>query len=106
MFPLMAHPGLMSSRVPVPLGLCRFDDTPHVRFLSLSQLNISRPPVLFQPAGLRRARDGNESLRRDPRKRDLSQRAALAGSELLDLFHDGLILVEVLALELWCCKTC
>lgn len=48
---------------------------------------------------LRRPRDGNHTLRRNPRKRNLRCFASLTLSQFLDLGHDGFVLIEVLALE-------
>ena len=103
---LMAYKGLVAGAIPIPLGLGRINDAPHLRLLLLSQIDISRRPILLQTRRLRRAWNGNEPLSRDPRQRYLRKRAALANSQLLDLFHDGLVFVEVLALEFWRCGTC
>lgn len=102
----MADHGLQKSRVPLPNRLGLVDDPAHLSILPVREHDAARPPVLLEPRGPRRARDGNEALRGDPGERDLGDRAALPRRELPDLVHDGLVLVEVLPLELGncCCR--
>jgi hypothetical protein len=52
-----------------------------------------------------RTRNGNHALRCHPRQCNLRCCAPLALSKFLELFDDGAVLVEVVALELWDCGT-
>lgn len=96
---LMSNHSLMRRAISVALWLSSIDNFSHCLLFLLSQFNIPRCPVLFQPGCLRCSRDGDQSLRGNPSKRDLTNLAALKGSELLYFLDNGPVLVEVLALE-------
>lgn len=76
------------------------DEPPHLPPLLLGQIDVPRGPVLLESGDLGRARDGDHALRGDPGERDLRRRAAPLRRERLDPLDDGLVLVEVVALEL------
>lgn len=81
--------------------LIRLKNLPHLHLLLFRQLNLPRSKVLLQPIYLGRTRNSNHPLGRHPSQRDLSQFTAPLRREFLDLFNDGFVLVEVLALEFW-----
>lgn len=99
----MADHGLEDSREPLPSRLGLVDNPAHLSLLILREHDAPRPPVLLEPRRPRRAGDGDQALRGDPRKRHLGHRATFPRRELLDLIHDGLVLVEVVPLELGHC---
>lgn len=101
----MTNHSLVSSTIPISLGLSRINNPPHLSFFFLSQVNIPRCPVLLQTVRLGRTRNSNHSLGRNPSKRDLRQSASLANSEFLYFFYYSLVLVEVFALKLGDCMT-
>lgn len=101
----MANHRLVHLRVSVSDGLGRIHNLAHLGNLFFGEINISRCPVLDETVGLGRSWDRDHALRSNPRKSNLRGSAALANSQCLDAVDDGLVLVEVLALELgdWCC---
>ena len=80
------------------------DNLPHLLLLLVRQVNVPGSPILFQSLRLRRTGDRDHALRGNPRDGNLRSRAALALGQFLDLRHDGLILVEVLALKFGYCN--
>jgi hypothetical protein len=81
------------------MWLSRIDDFSHLRFLILRQLNIPRGPIVFQSIRLSRAGDWNQTLIGNPGECDLRRLAAFPSCDLLNLVHDGTVLVEVFSLE-------
>lgn len=67
--------------------------------LLICQLHGPRSEILFESMRLRRSRDWNHVLGDDPCQSDLGERAPFTPRNLLDLFDDLFIVVEVLALE-------
>lgn len=86
------------------MNLRILNNAPQLPLLILTQVHIPRRKVPLQSRDLCRARNSNHALRRDPRQRNLTDSAALTVRELLDLLHDGFIVVEVLALEFGGCS--
>lgn len=101
----MPDHGLVNGSVSMSMWLGRIDNSPQLLLFLRSEIDVPRCPILFQTVSLGRARDGNHSLRRHPGQCDLSQSAAFSSSDFLDLFYDSSILVEVLALEFWYCRS-
>jgi hypothetical protein len=97
---LVSHHGLLRRRIPISLGLQLIHNLPERLLLLIRQRDLPRGKVLLKALGLCRAGDGNHALGGDPGERNLRQGAALLCGELLDLFDDGLVLEEILALEL------
>jgi hypothetical protein len=95
----MAHHGLLCSSIPVPVWLSIIDDSPHLLLFLVPKFNISRSPILLQAMCLGRAGYGDQTLRDDPGKCDLSSVATFPIGNLLYLLHDGTVFVEILALE-------
>lgn len=93
----------MRRRVSVAMGLRSINDPAELFLLLLRQINISRCPVLLQPLYLRRTRDCNHTLGGNPSECDLTDTAALPNSKLLNLLNNGLVLEEILTLELGRC---
>jgi hypothetical protein len=86
------------------MRLSSINNPTELLLLSLSQINIPRCPVLLQPLHLGSTRDSNHTLSGNPGKRDLTDRTALANSELLDFLDDCLVFVEIVALEFGGCE--
>lgn len=95
----MTNHGLVGGIISVALRLCRIDDLPQLRFIFLTQLNISRRKILLQSLRLCCSRNSNESLRCYPCKCNLGQSNAFSDCKLLHLLNDLLVMIEVGALE-------
>lgn len=93
----------MRSTISVTMRLSSINNPTELLLLFFSQINISRCPVLLQPLHLGRSRDSNHTLGGHPSESDLTDTATLANGEFLDLFDNGLVLVEIVALEFGCC---
>ena len=74
---LMSHHSLVHRTIPVPMRLRSINNLPHSLFLLIRKLHIPRSPVRLQTRSLRRTRNGNHALCSNPRKRNLTNRAAL-----------------------------
>lgn len=92
---------LESLRVSVSNWLRADHDPSQLYQLLLGQFYLPRCPILFQTSDINRAWDGNHALRGDPGQRNLSRGTAPSLGELLNLIDNGLVLVEILSLELW-----
>lgn len=88
---------------PNTVGLILIYDSPHLLALSLRQLYVPRGPVLLQPLRLGGSGNRDHALRCDPSECDLRDGAAFLGSQAFDSLYDGLVLVEIIALELGYC---
>lgn len=98
---LMSHQSLLRRCISVTMRLRIINDSAHFLHFLRRQLNIARRPVLLQAVQLRRTRDSNHPLGRDPGKSNLSGRAAFARGKLLDLLDNGFVFIEVITLEFW-----
>lgn len=99
----MSNQRLIRLRVSVTYWLRPLYNTSQLLLLIFCKLNITGREVGLEPLRLCRARNGDHALCRNPGQRDLGDSAVLPVGKLLDLINDCPILVEVLALELWCC---
>jgi hypothetical protein len=100
---LVSYHRLKDRRESCPSGLRLIHNPPHLLLLFLRQDDITRSPVLLETLGLCRSRDGNQTLRCDPGKRNLRNGAVFPYRQLLDLVYNSLVFVEVLPLELGYC---
>lgn len=96
---LMTNHSLVSGTISVAMRLSSINNISQFPLILLRQLNITRSPILLQAISLGGARNGDQSLRSNPSECDLTNLAALAGSQLFDFVHNCSILREVLALE-------
>lgn len=81
------------------MRLNRINDTAHLQLLVLRKIKVTRIPVRLEACRLSGSWNSNHSLGSDPGECDLAGSTSLAGSKLLNLLDDQLILVEVFSLE-------
>jgi hypothetical protein len=91
---------LLRRRIPIPLRFRLINNPPHLRPLLRTQFHLSARPILLQPLHLGRPRNRQHTLCRDPSQRHLTRCTPLLHRQLLDLFYNCFVLVEILALEL------
>lgn len=79
---------------------CRLlDDIIDLLDIFAAQLNLGSPNILLQILLLLRAGNRDETMRHDPRERELTSRCILALCKLLQLVHYGEVRTKVLLAE-------
>lgn len=95
----MSHQSLLSWSIPVAMRFGSVHNLPHLMFLPLRQVDLTRSKVLFKTLGLGSSRNRDHTLSRNPSKCNLTDSTTFALSQSSDLLNDCFVLVEILALE-------